>query len=133
MSCRSHRGYEIPDEIGSFPPLFFPDTLAHLVTPDGSGTYYEKTEEIRSTILNTRYDIIKGVLMLGRRINRFALAAMLITPETVKALGPTETNIPGRIDSRGSFCVISLYTKAAYIVRDTRKPVPWTVKPPMII
>lgn len=33
-------------------------------------------------------------------------AAMEIVPETVKADGPTETNMPGRRGSGGSFCVM---------------------------
>lgn len=36
-----------------------------------------------------------------------AFSAMVRTPATVKALGPTETNIPGRMFSFGSFCVMS--------------------------
>jgi hypothetical protein len=53
-----------------------------------------------------------------------ALAAMFTTPATVKALGPIETNIPGRTFSLGSFCDISLYIKAEYTINDTRKPTP---------
>ena len=60
-------------------------------------------------------------------------AAMFTIPETVKALGPTETNIAGRRFSLGSFCDINRYTKAEYTIRDIRKPTPWIVVPPMMM
>ena len=41
-------------------------------------------------------------------------------------------NMAGRRLSFGSFCVISLYKKAEYTIKLSMKPVPWSMKPPMM-
>jgi hypothetical protein len=64
---------------------------------------------------------------------RLASVAMFMIPATVNPLGPTETNIPGRILSLGSFCDINRYMNAEYTINDTRKPTPWIVKPSKIV
>jgi hypothetical protein len=53
-------------------------------------------------------------------------------PEMVKPLGPTEMNIPGRRPSLGNFCVIRRYKYAEYIMSETMKPMPWSMKPPIM-
>lgn len=64
---------------------------------------------------------------------RLASMAMFMTPATVNPLGPTETNIPGRMLSLGSFCDINRYMNAEYTINDTRKPTPWIEKPSKIV
>lgn len=47
-------------------------------------------------------------------------------PAVVKPEGPTEINTPGRCVSRGSFWVMSLYTKADRTIKDKLNPIPCT-------
>src|SRR4051812_39299454 len=48
-------------------------------------------------------------------------------PEAVNAEGPMEMKIPGRWESRGSFCVMRRYRNAAHTMKLMRYPVPCTV------
>ena len=95
-------------------------TTTRLVTK--SYPHSHKAAKLTTTLITSAAN--GPLLMKSSGKHLLALAAIFTIPATVKALGPIETNMPGRTFSLGSFCDISLYMKAEYTIRDTRKPTP---------